>query len=124
MYDVLLNTVIPCLHTVIYTHVHPHTLPPVSKNREDTDNTPISPSVKNILRDIFISSTLETTAICPSVKINCLFLRVCVCVYADEEMSDDQETSGHSAVNRQVCVYVYVYICVCVCMCVSLYVCV
>jgi len=31
----------------VYTYIHAHTLPPASKDREDTDNTPISPSVKN-----------------------------------------------------------------------------
>ena len=29
----------------VCTHIHPHTLPPASQNREDTDNTLISPSV-------------------------------------------------------------------------------
>ena len=31
----------------VYTHIHAHTLPPASKDKEDTDNTSISPSVKN-----------------------------------------------------------------------------
>jgi len=31
----------------VYTHIRPRTLPPASNNREDADNTPISPSVKN-----------------------------------------------------------------------------
>jgi len=31
----------------VYTQIHPHKLPPASKKKEDTDNTPISPSVKN-----------------------------------------------------------------------------
>jgi len=33
----------------VYTHVHPHTLPPLSKNTEHTLKTPISTSVKNNL---------------------------------------------------------------------------
>ena len=31
----------------VSAHIHTHTLPLTSKNRENTDNTPISPSVKN-----------------------------------------------------------------------------
>ena len=34
------------MHSVcvcVCTHIHSHTLPPASKNREDTDNTPMSP---------------------------------------------------------------------------------
>ena len=34
-----------CMCACIYTHIHTRTLPPV-QTREDTDNTPISPSVK------------------------------------------------------------------------------
>ena len=32
----------------VYTHIHPHLLSTASKNIKDTDNTPISPSVKNL----------------------------------------------------------------------------
>ena len=31
----------------VYTHTHPHTLPPALKIEKNTDNTPIFPSVKN-----------------------------------------------------------------------------
>jgi len=40
----------PCVVRVfvfVYTHIHPRTLPPASKNTEHTDKTPIPPSVKN-----------------------------------------------------------------------------
>ena len=35
-----------CVCACVYTHIHPHTLPPIKK-REDKDNTFIFPSVKN-----------------------------------------------------------------------------
>jgi len=35
-----------CVCACVYTNILRHTLPPASKIREDTDNTPISPSVK------------------------------------------------------------------------------
>ena len=36
-----------CVCVCVYTQIHPHTLPPASKNRQYTDNTPISPFTKN-----------------------------------------------------------------------------
>ena len=41
------STCAMCVCVCVYTRSHTHTLPTALKNREDTDNTTIFPSVKN-----------------------------------------------------------------------------